>query len=219
MQWQRYCHANDSIITRALYGQTTSSFTCPHCGFVQRSWDPWLGLHVNIPASGQESLLTLLNESFNTLQETDGYRCDQCRQEGARRLDKISRCPEILIIVLARNIYRKDGSQGKKDTVVRFPLDNLSLDPYFISLDGLGSENLDDGFLAPFIYDCYAVLQHVGPGSKSGHYWALVKETDHRNGKDVWIRYNDREIKIIKDIQSESQNERSYVLFYQRRKN
>ncbi len=220
MQWQRFCHSNASIITRTFFGQNATSFTCPHCGFVGKSWEPWA--QITVPITGQQggesNLVNLLNDQFDKSHQLEGYRCDQCKQEGPTSLQKISRCPEILILILGRNAWR-GNIHTKKTTRVRFPLDGLSLDPYFISLEGQGSEQLDDSFISPFLYDCYAVVQHFGANAKEGHYTALVKETDPRNGKDIWLEYNDEVVREVANIGSVSQSKNSYVLFYQRRKN
>jgi ubiquitin C-terminal hydrolase len=220
MQWKRFCHSNNSIITHTFFGQNTNSITCPNCGSIEKSWEPWA--HMNVPilgaSRGEVSLEQLLDAMFKQPHALEDYRCDHCKQEGPTSLPKISRCPDILILVLGRHEWHNNKSH-RKNTRVKFPLENLSLDQYFIPLDGKGSEPLDEGFIGPFIYDCYVVVRHEGPSARQGHYIALVKETDPRNGKDVWVQYNDHSVSEVEDIRTASQTKESYILLYQRRKN
>lgn len=221
MEWQRFLHNNNSIISKNFRGQTISYITCLQCGFVQKSWETWLDIQLEIPEIREASLEQSLNKRFNIGESLDGYRCDNCKHCAGERRDRLSRCPEILIIMLRRHGYDKSRGPYKRGTKVTFPLDGLSMDPYFISLDGRGTEELDSGVLKPFTYDCYAVIQHRGSQPTSGHYWALVKErAPDEAGREAWFIYDDRKVNRIQrqEVLNITQSIDSYILFYQRRK-
>jgi ubiquitin carboxyl-terminal hydrolase 8 len=222
MEWQRFLHNNNSFISQTFRGQTISYLTCPKCDFVQKSWEPWLDVQLEIPLQGQGTLEDALNTRFNSNQAVDDYRCDNCKHVGGERRERLSRCPDVFIIMLRRHGYNWETKETKKvRTRVTFPLDGLSLDPYFISLEGRGPEQLDNGVLEPFVYDCYAVIQHRGTMITSGHYWALVRERapDDPAG-EAWYKYNDSEVTKIphQGVRKATQAAESYILFYHRRK-
>jgi ubiquitin carboxyl-terminal hydrolase 8 len=219
MQWQRYYHTNGSVITDNFYGQETHTITCPSCGFVEKSWQAWgqIPLPMNVPSNSSIGLDGLLDAMYAQPTVVEGYRCNNCKQEGSERSVKISRCPQILIIVLSR--YEWTGVKAvRKNTRVSFPLSNLSLDSYFISDEGKGSERLDYGFTAPFNYDCYAVVRHKGQNPHEGHYTCLVKETA-RSGKDIWVEYDDQRVTEVENIHKTIYNKEAYMLFYRRLQN
>jgi ubiquitin C-terminal hydrolase len=186
-----------------------------------KGWDNALQIDLDIPEEGRGSLEESLNQRFLKTETLGDYRCDNCKHMGADKQDRFARCPEILIFMLRRHGFNKEQNLPyKKQGIVTFPLNNFSLDPYCISLDGRGSEELDKGFLKPFIYDCYAVIQHRGDEIKAGHYWTLVKERDAgTGGREQWFRYNDSILETVENIKKATMtNAESYLLFYERRR-
>lgn len=216
MQWQRYYHTTGSVITDTFFGQDTQTITCLKCGFVEKNWQPWAQIYVPVavPDDSTISLEHLLDAMYAKPSELEDYRCNKCNEKGPIRSMNISRCPQILVIVIGRYEWRGETSHRKKN-IVTFPLGKLSLDPYFISHAGMDLKRLDDGFTAPFDYSCYGVVRHEGKNTKTGHYTCLIKETA-KNGKDVWVAYDDHRISEVKSIDPESQTSRAYMLFYRR---
>jgi len=51
--WDNYLKRNDSIITDLFCGQMKSTVTCPHCKFINITFDPFNTLNLNIPESSQ----------------------------------------------------------------------------------------------------------------------------------------------------------------------
>jgi ubiquitin carboxyl-terminal hydrolase 8 len=165
--------------------------------------------------SKDKSLERALQYRFGRSEPLEDYKCDKCKETGASRTETISRCPEILIIMLRRTLYINNRSQ-KSHVPVSFPLDNLTMDSYFISAEGKGSEQLDRSFVKPFRYDCYAVVQHEGSTIDAGHYWAFVRDLQPSTRED-WYKFEDtRPIVQVKDIRKATQNALSYLLFYKR---
>jgi len=221
MEWQRFFHSNNSFVSRNFRTLTVNTYTCRNCGYVMKSWDNALQIDLAIPEEGRSSLEESLNKRFLKTEALGDYRCDECKHLAADKHERFARCPEILIFMLRRHGWDNVKNIPKKNhSIVTFPLNNLSLDPYCISLDGRGSEELDKSFLKPFIYDCYAVIQHLGDDIKSGHYWTLVKERDAgTGGKEMWFKYNDHILEKVGDIKKETMtNSESYLLFYERRR-
>lgn len=62
----------------------------------------------------------------------------------------------------------------------------------------------------PYVYDCYAVLQHIGADLGRGHYTTAVRD----KMKKVWRTYNDT---IVREVDPKGlQNKEAYILFYER---
>jgi uncharacterized UBP type Zn finger protein len=200
---------------------TLNTYICRHCGYVMKGWDNVLQIDVAIPEEGHYTLQDSLNNRFYKTEILSDYRCDDCKHLGVDKHERFARCPEILIFMLRRHGWDYVKNLPKKNqSSVTFPLENLSLDPYCISLDGRGSEQLDKSFLKPFIYDCCAVIQHRGDNIRAGHYWTLVKERDAgTGGREVWFKYNDDILETVADITKEAMtNNETYLLFYERRR-
>ena len=52
--WDNYLKRNDSIITDLFCGQMKSTITCPNCGFINITFDPFNTLNLNIPETKQK---------------------------------------------------------------------------------------------------------------------------------------------------------------------
>ena len=104
--------------------------------------------------------------------------------------------PDILII----NLKRFNYTQMKQTSLVKYPIENLDLTNYIIPYRDRPK----------YIYDLYAVCNHIGRSPDSGHYTSYIK-----NG-DKWINFNDDRLSIIKD-KEKLVTENAYCLFYKRR--
>ena len=47
--WNNYLNRNDSIVTDLFWGQIKSTITCPDCGYINITFDPFNTLNLNIP--------------------------------------------------------------------------------------------------------------------------------------------------------------------------
>ena len=108
--------------------------------------------------------------------------------------------PKILIIHLKRF-----NNNRKINTLINFPLENLSLDNYINKLKKGNNK-----------YDLFGVINHYGNLSY-GHYTAFCKNYHDNN----WYQYDDR---IVKRIENDSLkeiivNQNAYVLFYREHNN
>ena len=108
--------------------------------------------------------------------------------------------PNIMIIDLKRVQYTERGPV-KVTIPVEIPLHSLDLSTF---VRGYKRES--------YIYDLYAVCNHHGNFSKSGHYTATIRSAD-----DIWYNFNDETVKQT-DIKSDAITSNiPYCLFYRKR--
>jgi ubiquitin carboxyl-terminal hydrolase 8 len=134
-----------------------------------------------------------------------------------------TRLPQYLVIHLKR--FRNDdyGRVARKvHTVIDFPLRGLDMSPYTLPPPDAAEQQriaqaaaptemaADPAMTPPYVYDAYAVLQHIGSDLTHGHYTTAVRD----RMKKVWRKYNDT---IVRDIEPTGlQNREAYILFYER---
>lgn len=122
--------------------------------------------------------------------------CSKCRahQTNALRKEDIWRLPPLLIVHLKR-FHFTPTSRRKLHTIVRFPLDDLDMQPYLaqrpdVEEEGEGGLSVEEvNGSASSLYRLYAVIHHVGAMSV-GHYVATIK-SEH-DGK--WYCFNDSRV-------------------------
>ena len=108
--------------------------------------------------------------------------------------------PNIMIIDLKRVQYTERGP-AKITIPVEIPLQNLDLSAF---VRGYKRDS--------YIYDLYAVCNHHGNFSKSGHYTATIKSAD-----DIWYNFNDETVKQT-DLKGDTITSNiPYCLFYRKR--
>jgi ubiquitin C-terminal hydrolase len=108
--------------------------------------------------------------------------------------------PNIMIIDLKRVQYTERGPT-KITIPVEIPLKNLDLSAF---VRGYKRDS--------YVYDLYAVCNHHGNFSKSGHYTATIRSAD-----DIWYNFNDETVKQT-DIKGDSITSNiPYCLFYRKR--
>ena len=108
--------------------------------------------------------------------------------------------PNIMIIDLKRVQFTERGPM-KITIPVEIPLNNLDLSAF---VRGYKRDS--------YIYDLYAVCNHHGNFSKSGHYTATIRSAD-----DIWYNFNDETVKQT-DIKGETITSNiPYCLFYRKR--
>jgi ubiquitin carboxyl-terminal hydrolase 8 len=241
MEWNRWAHRDNSYISSLLYGQSSSRLRCPECGTTSTQYDAWAGLQVEIPECREARLQDCLRAHFRDELLDDGnqWTCPSCKKP--RRASKkltITRLPPYLAITLGR--FRTEGSsQRKVHTQVRFPLTGLDLAEFLVQppsspaevqqiMAAYGPESLkppDTAQVPPFIYDAYAVVQHHGQSTRSGHYTCAAKDP----ARGCWRLFNDTGAKDFDPHSSSASashggeghaldNDLAYMIFYQRRR-
>lgn len=108
--------------------------------------------------------------------------------------------PNIMIIDLKRVQYTERGPV-KVTIPVEIPLHNLDLSAF---VRGYKRES--------YIYDLYAICNHHGNFSKSGHYTATICSAN-----DIWYNFNDETVKQV-DMKGDTITSNiPYCLFYRKR--
>ena len=78
------------------------------------------------------------------------------------------------------------------------------------------SEDGEPATTPPFIYDCYAVMRHLGTSLSGGHYIALVKD----EARGCWRKFDDEYSSDFDPAklrpEQRLQNEQAYLVFYNR---
>jgi hypothetical protein len=110
------------------------------------------------------------------------------------------------------------GVGSRLDTYIDIPLE-IGV-PHFISDDcGHGDDGYEPNF-TNFKLSLLAVICHRGKSLDAGHYIALVRSREDRNGEPTqWLRFDDLAQQRITsvDIQKALKDECPYLLFYQTR--
>lgn len=207
-EWNRFFRFESSPINRLFGGQYTVSTTCERCKHCVKRWDTWIDLAIPILETRSQTLDDALKRHFAP-EALDDYKCEGCgKTGGVIRTQLISRCPDYMIIDLKR------ATDHKIKTQITFPLDNLDMTPHFVSSAGSDLSKLKKeeyyGYIAPFKYKCYAVIQHEGQTIDSGHYWTLVRDIK----ENTWWEMNDNNVKETSAAKTQTAN--SYILFYKR---
>ena len=161
---------------------------------------------VEIPDSGKTRIPTLL-DCFNhycagEVMEGDNawYNDKTGKYQNVKRGMMYWSLPNIMIIDLKRVQYTERGPM-KVTIPVDIPLRNLNLSAF---VSGYKRDS--------YIYDLYAVCNHHGNFSKSGHYTATICTADN-----TWYTFNDENVKQIEMKGESITSNLPYCLFYRKR--
>lgn len=225
-EWQRHRHREFSPIYDLFGGQTMSRLRCRTCAFVSTTWEFFSSISVEIPHSGSANLDQCLAQFCRDepLGGDERWVCPRCKvhREATKQIT-FTRLPQYLVVHLKR--FRNDdyGRAARKvHTVIDFPLRGLDMSPYTLPPPDAGEQQRiaqlaagpekapDPAMTPPYVYDAYAVLQHIGGDLTHGHYTTAVRD----RVKKVWRKYNDT---VVRDIEPVGlQNKEAYILFYER---
>ena len=233
MEWSRYEHRDHSRLTDYFAGQHISRLQCNVCKHSSTTYEPFYSISVEIPniARRPVDIRDCLRSycSAETLSGEEVWRCPNCKceREATKRIT-ITRMPENLVIHFKRFSASHSQSAKKITVPIEFPLKDLNMDPFVLpSPNGeqssyisqkYGSNELQTpgSMRAPFRYDCFAVMRHLGGTIASGHYIALVKDA----ARGVWREFNDDRVRDFhpEDLSPSKrlQNDQAYILFYSR---
>ena len=238
IEWERYCHREESFISSLFAGQHASRLRCTTCQRTSTTYEAFYSISVEIPPSGTGDIYQCLRSycQEEMLSGDEVWKCPYCKCERvATKQIIITRAPQILVIHFKRFSASKTQSARKIHTPIEFPLHGLKMDPFVISssspspsssASGSGSSSSSstesgqpaptDATVPPFIYDAYGVLRHIGPSMGSGHYISLVRDAQRQCWRkfddDRTMDFNPRELRHKDRLQ----NEQAYIVFYGR---
>uniref|UniRef100_A0A093VTB7 Ubiquitin carboxyl-terminal hydrolase 5 n=1 Tax=Talaromyces marneffei PM1 TaxID=1077442 RepID=A0A093VTB7_TALMA len=234
IEWDRYCHREESFISSLFAGQHASRLKCTTCKRTSTTYEAFYSISVEIPHTGTGDIYQCLRSycQEEMLSGDEVWKCPYCKCERvATKQIIITRAPQILVIHLKRFSASKTQSARKIHTPVDFPLHGLRMDNFVIpypaanpegdSVNGNGgaatpSSTSLSPTTPPFTYDAYGVLRHLGSTLSGGHYISLVRDAQ----RQCWRRFDDERVSDFnpRDLRFSDrlQNEQAYILFYER---
>ncbi|KAL4943719.1 hypothetical protein BDV06DRAFT_130592 [Aspergillus oleicola] len=225
IEWDRYCHREESFISSLFAGQHASRLKCTTCKRTSTTYEAFYSISVEIPPSGKGDIYQCLRSycQEEMLSGDEVWKCPYCKCERvATKQIIITRAPQILVVHFKRFSASKTQSARKIHTPVDFPLHGLRMDDFVYTQPRSGDpppSSQDTSTLAtepPFTYDAYGVLRHIGASMGSGHYISLVRDAS----RQCWRRFDDGRATdfIPRDLSFKDrlQNEQAYIVFYER---
>ncbi|GLA65681.1 ubiquitin-specific protease doa4 [Aspergillus tubingensis] len=224
IEWDRYCHREESFISSLFAGQHASRLRCTTCKRTSTTYEAFYSISVEIPPSGTGDIYQCLRSycQEEMLSGDEVWKCPYCKCERvATKQIIITRAPQILVVHFKRFSASKTQTARKIHTPIDFPLHGLRMDDFVFSAYNQGQTNglPHDPIAAtvpPFTYDAYGVLRHIGSSMGSGHYISLVRDAQ----RQCWRRFDDERVTDFnpRDLRSKDrlQNEQAYIVFYER---
>lgn len=160
--------------------------------------EPYFMIDLPIPKINNPSLIDCfdLYTKEEDLDETNRWFNEETKEkELVKRKITFFTFPDILVI----DLKRFDMSLRKNHVFVDCPLNNLDLSKYVT------------GYKKNYIYDLYAVCNHMG-STNGGHYTSAVKVHNHS-----WFLFNDTNVSKIND-ENKVITQNAYCLFYRKKK-
>ncbi|OJJ45503.1 hypothetical protein ASPZODRAFT_134183 [Penicilliopsis zonata CBS 506.65] len=238
IEWDRYCHREESYISSLFAGQHASRLRCITCGRTSTTYEAFYSISVEIPATGAGDIYQCLQSycKEEMLSGDEVWKCPYCKCERvATKQIILTRAPQILVVHFKRFSASKTQSARKIHTPIEFPLHGLRMDEFVIpSMNANANANahahahaqLPSGgeystgppspTAGPFTYDAYGVLRHLGSSMGSGHYISLVRDAQ----RHCWRKFDDERATDFQpqDLRPKDrlQNEQAYIVFYER---
>ncbi|OXV08821.1 hypothetical protein Egran_03416 [Elaphomyces granulatus] len=233
IEWDRYCHREESFISSLFAGQHASRLRCTSCKRTSTTYEAFYSISVEIPPSGSGNIYQCLRSycQEEMLSGDEVWKCPYCKCERvATKQIIITRAPQILVVHFKRFSASKSQSARKIHTPIDFPLYGLRMDDFVIQYPSTAAPN-DDGASPlvtgsappsllptspPFTYDAYAVLRHLGSSLSGGHYISLVKDQQ----RQCWRKFDDERVSDFNPrglrFSDRLQNEQAYIIFFER---
>ncbi|KAG2417585.1 hypothetical protein HFD88_008804 [Aspergillus terreus] len=226
IEWDRYCHREESFISSLFAGQHASRLRCTTCKRTSTTYEAFYSISVEIPPSGTGDIYQCLRSycQEEMLSGDEVWKCPYCKCERvATKQIIITRAPQILVVHFKRFSASKTQSARKIHTPIDFPLHGLRMDDFVfasappVSNDANAAVRQDMSPTAPpFTYDAYGVLRHIGSSMGSGHYISLVRDAQ----RQCWRKFDDDRSSDFnpRDLRYKDrlQNEQAYIVFYER---
>lgn len=200
--WKVCQKLNKSQIYNFFLGMTETKLTCQNCSHTEIIQEPFLVLSLPLPPSGMHSahLEDCLKRycQKEILTKNERIECQKCqRKTNTKRVLKIQKCSEVLIIALKRfeNFRKGENSSFKKNDInINYPK-ILNMNPY--STENVGK------------YKLIGCVYHYG-NLESGHYTAASFD----QLKESWYMFDDTSVSPI--LEKNIYNRNAYILFYQK---
>ena len=223
-EWSRYAHREQSYISDLFAGQHASKLRCTTCRHTSTTHEAFYSISVEIPRSGKGDIYDCLRSycKEEKLGRDELWKCPYCKCEReATKQITITRAPKVLVVHFKRFSASKNETARKVHTPINFPLHQLNIGPYMLpslSPDKIeaiaNAQSGDPAITPPFVYDCYAVMRHLGTSLSGGHYIALVRDY----ARSCWRKFDDEYSSDFDPSKSRPeqrlQNEQAYLVFY-----
>ncbi|KAF9888187.1 ubiquitin-specific protease doa4 [Aspergillus nanangensis] len=228
IEWDRYCHREESFISSLFAGQHASRLRCTTCKRTSTTYEAFYSISVEIPPSGTGDIYQCLRSycQEEMLSGDEVWKCPYCKCERvATKQIIITRAPQILVVHFKRFSASKTQSARKIHTPVEFPLHGLRMDDFVFATGtpvpshdskAVTTQDMMSPTVPPFTYDAYGVLRHIGSSMGSGHYISLVRDAQ----RHCWRKFDDDRATDFnpRDLRYKDrlQNEQAYIVFYER---
>ncbi|KAJ5991280.1 hypothetical protein N7522_011487 [Penicillium canescens] len=224
IEWDRYCHREESFISSLFAGQHASRLRCTTCKKTSTTYEAFYSISVEIPVEGTGDIYDCLRSycKEEMLSGDEVWKCPHCKcKRMATKQIIITRAPQILVVHFKRFSASKTQSARKIHTPIEFPLHGLRMDDFVISYPSAAPQDPRapppmGATVPPFTYDAFAVLRHLGSSMGSGHYISLVRDAE----RQCWRKFDDERATDFnpRDLRSRDrlQNEQAYIVFYER---
>lgn len=224
IEWDRYCHREESFISSLFAGQHASRLRCTTCRQTSTTYEAFYSISVEIPPTGAGDIYQCLRSycQEEMLSGDEVWKCPHCKcKRMATKQIIITRAPQILVVHFKRFSASKTQSARKIHTPIEFPLHGLRMDDFVIAHPSPpppepGMPPTTGATVPPFTYDAFAVLRHLGSSMGSGHYISLVRDAERQCWRkfddDRATDFNPRELRPRERLQ----NEQAYIVFYER---
>ncbi|KAJ5776505.1 uncharacterized protein N7511_001516 [Penicillium nucicola] len=223
IEWDRYCHREESFISSLFAGQHASRLRCTTCKKTSTTYEAFYSISVEIPVDGAGDIYDCLRSycQEEMLSGDEVWKCPHCKcKRMATKQIIITRAPQILVVHFKRFSASKTQSARKIHTPIEFPLHGLRMDDFVISYPSAPQDPRAPppmgATVPPFTYDAFAVLRHIGSSMGSGHYISLVRDAE----RQCWRKFDDERATDFnpRDLRSRDrlQNEQAYIVFYER---
>jgi ubiquitin carboxyl-terminal hydrolase 8 len=181
-----------SKMTDLFFGQYIQKVTCCICSCSSYSYQPFMGINLNIDDKEIQTIYNILHSYFKnqTLEKTCNENCKRSTLHVIKT--RIIKLPKYLII----HFKRFDNSNKKLNNTIAFASD---LD----MVDYTHRTNSE-----PTGYELISVINHIG-NTNGGHYTTMNRTFDGN-----WISINDEQ--ITNTLPTDVCSKYAYILFYER---
>ncbi|EXJ91171.1 hypothetical protein A1O1_04280 [Capronia coronata CBS 617.96] len=220
IEWKRYEHRDHSFLSSLFAGQHASRLRCLTCKRTSTTYEAFYSISIEIPRSGTGHIYDCLNSYCREEKLSELWRCPYCKCEReATKQIILTRLPQFLVIHFKRFAASKHEKAKKIHTPIEFPLYGLAMDDFVIPRPPPAPDQdgpVDMATTAPYTYDAYGVLRHLGNSGDGGHYISIVKD----QGRGCWRKFDDeRHVDLDPNKlghRDRLQNGEAYIVFYQR---
>lgn len=198
--WAKYSTTHDSIVDEHFRFIRATDRKCPNCN--DQTWDWAPDTFISCPLS--QGVTSLVGALAEIVKDQMMFTCEKCKHQVAQQHRiHFYHLPSILCFVLQRH----ELSFRRKIT---FELDNFDLSSLGTAPEGASN-----------IYECFAIVKHVGQDMSSGHYTCFVRAPGS-SSPNSWILFNDAatpKIMSTKDILNGHEHvfEHAYIMMYRRK--